>query len=57
MIQAESEASKRDEYLQRLMNLPNQVGFLLTDTLLIHLLWSPRKVPTLQELPEYRSLT
>ncbi|XP_071732149.1 protein EXPORTIN 1A [Rutidosis leptorrhynchoides] len=24
MIQAESEASKRDEYLQRLMNLPNQ---------------------------------
>jgi len=25
MIQAESDAQKRDEYLQRLMELPNQV--------------------------------
>lgn len=27
MIQAESDAQKRDEYLQRLMQLPNQVSF------------------------------
>ena len=31
MIQAESEISKREEYLQRLMDLPNQVGFLQKD--------------------------
>ena len=27
MIQAESDPQKRDEYLQRLMELPNQVCF------------------------------
>lgn len=32
MIQAESEAAKREEYLQRLMNLPNQVGIFYNDT-------------------------
>lgn len=28
MIQAEPDPQKRDEYLQRLMELPNQVSFL-----------------------------
>lgn len=27
MIQAESDPHRRDEYLQKLMELPNQVGF------------------------------
>lgn len=35
MIQAESDPQKRDEYLQRLMDLPNQVGDIIIHSILV----------------------